>query len=155
VAIAVCEPLWLQQVKLSYEHDPSVPGLLQKIADKDTTVKDFSVNQGLIRVGGRIWVGQDPAIHHALLRSVHDSVVGGHSGVRATYHHLHRNFAWKGMKQSVVAYVDHCSICKQAKHERVRYPGLLQPLAVPPTMCRGENGTDYFRPTDRPKAYGT
>jgi hypothetical protein len=21
--------------------------------------------------------------------------------------------------------------------------------------CRGENGTDYFRPTDRPKAYGT
>jgi hypothetical protein len=35
------------------------------------------------------------------------------------------------MKQSVKDYVEQCTICKQAKHERVRYPGLLQPLPVP------------------------
>lgn len=31
----------------------------------------------------------------------------------------------------VLDYVAHCSICQQAKSERVRYPGLLQPLPVP------------------------
>jgi hypothetical protein len=28
-------------------------------------------------------------------------------------------------------------------------------FCAPARACRGENGTDYFRPTDRPKAYGT
>jgi hypothetical protein len=35
------------------------------------------------------------------------------------------------MRKSVEDYVAQCSVCKQAKSERVRYPGLLQPLAVP------------------------
>jgi hypothetical protein len=31
----------------------------------------------------------------------------------------------------------------------------ISPLEVKACAVRGENGTDYFRPTDRPKAYGT
>jgi transposase InsO family protein len=88
----------------------------------------------LIRIGSRIWLGSNSDIQQAILKSVHDSAIGGHSGVRATYQRLHKNFAWKGMKQAVVDYVDRCVICKQAKHERVKPPGLLQPLAVPPGM---------------------
>jgi hypothetical protein len=36
------------------------------------------------------------------------------------------------MKSAVQAYVHSCSVCQQAKPERVKYPGLLQPLSVPP-----------------------
>lgn len=36
------------------------------------------------------------------------------------------------MQKSVEEYVAKCNVCKQAKHEHVRYPGLLQPLKVPP-----------------------
>jgi hypothetical protein len=35
------------------------------------------------------------------------------------------------MKPSMQEFVDNCTICKQAKSEHVKYPGLLKPLEVP------------------------
>jgi len=35
------------------------------------------------------------------------------------------------MKSSVQAFVRACTVCQQAKPDRARYPGLLQPLPVP------------------------
>jgi hypothetical protein len=37
------------------------------------------------------------------------------------------------MKSAMKTFVQSCSICQQAKPERLRYPGLLQPLPVPET----------------------
>jgi hypothetical protein len=51
--------------------------------------------------------------------------------VPVTYSRLKLYFFWIGMKSDVKAFVQSCSICQQAKPERVRYPGLLQPLPVP------------------------
>ena len=49
----------------------------------------------------------------------------------ATYHRIKRLFAWSNQKRMVKAYVQACTICQQAKSERVLPPGLLQPLSVP------------------------
>jgi hypothetical protein len=35
------------------------------------------------------------------------------------------------MRASILQYVQQCSTCSQAKPDRLRYPGLLQPLPVP------------------------
>jgi hypothetical protein len=35
------------------------------------------------------------------------------------------------MKGMIHHFVTHCTVCQQAKHERVKYRGLLQPLLVP------------------------
>jgi len=40
-------------------------------------------------------------------------------------------FAWTGMKSAVRKFVQTCLICQQAKPDRARLPGLLQPLPVP------------------------
>lgn len=40
-------------------------------------------------------------------------------------------FAWKGMKSAVRDFVSTCITCQQAKPDRARLPGLLQPLPVP------------------------
>lgn len=40
-------------------------------------------------------------------------------------------FAWHGLKRTVQVFIEDCAVCKQAKAEQVRYPGLLQPLPVP------------------------
>jgi hypothetical protein len=38
------------------------------------------------------------------------------------------------MKDQVRQFIETCSICKQAKPERVRYPGLLEPLPILPHL---------------------
>lgn len=35
------------------------------------------------------------------------------------------------MKSAARDFVDSCTMCKQAKAEHVKYPGLLQPLPIP------------------------
>lgn len=57
--------------------------------------------------------------------------MGGHSGAPVTYSRIKRLFFWPGMKAAVWAFVQSCSVCLQAKPERIHYPGLLQPLPVP------------------------
>lgn len=57
---------------------------------------------------------------------MHDSGLGGHSGISATY-----NITWPKMKENITDYVSKCEVCQQAKLENSKLPGLLQPLLVP------------------------
>ena len=40
-------------------------------------------------------------------------------------------FYWSTMKSDVLSMVQQCVICRKAKPDRSRYPGLLHPLPVP------------------------
>jgi transposase InsO family protein len=65
--------------------------------------------------------------------ALHFSPVGGHSGFPVTYKRIKQHFAWIGMKKQIHTFVTSCSICQQEKPDRSKYPGLLQPLPVPPS----------------------
>jgi hypothetical protein len=51
--------------------------------------------------------------------------------VPVTYRRLKQVFAWKGMKSAVYEYVKSCLTCQQAKTDRTKLLGLLQPLPIP------------------------
>jgi hypothetical protein len=51
--------------------------------------------------------------------------------VPTTYQRLRQLFAWKGLKAQVQSFVQSCKVCQQAKADRSKNPGLLQPLPVP------------------------
>jgi len=86
---------------------------------------------GVLRYKNRIWLGHDKSLHQQVISAMHSSALGGHSGIRVTYNRLKHYFFWPGMKSAVREYVQTCSVCQQAKPDRARYPGLLQPLPVP------------------------
>ena len=78
-----------------------------------------------------VWIGADSRLQTTIVSSLHDSPMGGHSGFPVTYRRIKQLFAWSGMKAQIKSYVACCSVCQQAKADRSRYPGLLQPLPVP------------------------
>jgi len=94
-------------------------------------VPHFTLEGGLIKFKDRIWLGSNTALHHKVLQALHGSAVGGHSGIPVTYRRVKQLFAWPGLKNSVQVFVSSCQICQQAKSERVKYPGLLEPLPIP------------------------
>jgi hypothetical protein len=65
------------------------------------------------------------------LEAVHDSGIGGQSGITATYSRVKALFAWPNLKKTVQKFVQQCQTCQQAKVEHIRTPGPLQPLLVP------------------------
>lgn len=130
-AVSSCTPQWITDIAESYRTDEIASAMIAKLAIDGSAVPHFSWHNGILRYKNRIWVGQSPALQQRLLSVFHESAVGGHSGIPVTYARLKQLFAWKGMKHTVQEFVRHCVICQQAKADRARLPGLLQPLPVP------------------------
>jgi hypothetical protein len=130
-AVAAVQPAWLQEVFNSYATDPAAQKLLQKLALKNPDEAGFSLDKGLIRLHGHIWIGQNTALQTKLIAAFHSSPLGGHSGITPTYFKLRKHFAWKGMRADVENYVKQCEVCQHAKHSLQHPLGLLQPLPIP------------------------
>jgi transposase InsO family protein len=131
MAISVPLPVWFEDIKASYSDDAKCKTLLAKLALSPDAEPPFQLHQGLLRYKDRIWVGNDGALQHKIIDAFHSSPIGGHSGVPASYQRLKRLFAWSGLKSAVQLFVQSCPTCQQAKPDRAKYPGLLQPLPVP------------------------
>lgn len=130
--MSVSLPIWLEEVQQGYQSDAFSKKLLAQLAaSPNEKVGDYYLEDGILKLNGRIWVGQNQALQLKILLALHTSAIGGHSGYGVTYKRVRTLFVWSGMKTQVRKFVDECSICKQAKPERVRYPGLLEPLPVP------------------------
>ncbi|PVH33838.1 hypothetical protein PAHAL_8G076400 [Panicum hallii] len=127
-AVSEILPLWIQEVINSYVTDSEAQQLSQQLAITSPDNSGYYLNKGVIRQGSKIWVGHNSALRTKLIAAFHDSALGGHSGVQGTYQRVKRMFVWEGLKQDVDSFVKQCGVCQQAKHERSKPAGLLQPL---------------------------
>lgn len=130
-AVSTVQPAQIQDVLNSYATDPQPQQLLAKLAIASPDTASFSLEQGLIKHKGNIWIGQNSALQTKLIASFHSSPLGGHSGVAPTYYKLKKHFSWKGLKQDVESFIKQCATCQHAKHSLQHPMGLLQPLPTP------------------------
>jgi hypothetical protein len=130
-ALSYCRPAWAQEVINSYVPDSKAQELLTQLAIVSPDKKGHELHDGLIRYKGRLWIGNNSALQTKLISAMHSSAVGGHSGVRATYQRVRKQYYWSGIKNQVEEFVKQCILCQQAKHENTLPAGLLQPLPVP------------------------
>lgn len=130
-SVSTVQPAWVQEVLNTYATDPHAQQLLQQLAISSPNTAGYSLENGLIRYKGNVWIGNNSALQTKLITACHSSALGGHSGTQATYYRLKKHFAWKGMKQDVDSYIKQCSICQHAKHSLQHPGGLLQPLPIP------------------------
>lgn len=130
-ALSSCQPVWLMTIIDAYQQDPTALELLQQLAIHPISEDGFTLQKGLIRKNGKIWIPAVVALQNAIIHELHPSPVAGHSGIPVTLRRLKQLFYWKGMSSSVHSFVRHCTVCQQAKPDRAKYPGLLQPLPVP------------------------
>jgi hypothetical protein len=131
-ALSVAQPKWIKEITDSYAPDPQVRALLEQflITPPDAT-SPYTISAGILRYKGQIVVGNNTTLRQNLMAALHSSAVGGHSGMRATYHRVKKIFYWPGLKKDIEAWVAQCPICQRSKHENCHYPGLLDPLPVP------------------------
>jgi hypothetical protein len=130
-SVSEVQPMWIQEVLNSCTTDNEAQEWLAKLSIQSPDEMGYRLQWGLIRKGNLIWVGNNTALRTKIVAAMHDSVLGGHSGIHATYHRLKKLFIWKGMKVDVQSYIQQCIICQKAKCERLHPAGLLQPLPVP------------------------
>lgn len=97
----------------------------------DGSVGHFTLHQGVIKYKHKIWLASSPELQLQVYQALHASAVGGHSGFPVTYARVSQLFYWPNMKAMIKDWVQTCQTCNQAKPDRKKYPGLLQPLPIP------------------------
>jgi hypothetical protein len=105
--------------------------LLSQLALTSPDEHGYTLDKGLIKYKGKVWIAANSALQTKLISATHSSAIGGHSGTKATYQRIKKLFYWKGIKLDVENYIKQCQICQQAKHEHTHPAGLLQPLPIP------------------------
>ena len=115
--LSTTQPAWLISVLASYDKDPVIGEILQKLTLDSAAVPHYTLHQGLLRFKNRIMIGPDVALQKQLISALHDSPQGGHSGFPVTYKRISSLFKWPQMKAMVKDYVKSCMVCQQAKPE--------------------------------------
>jgi hypothetical protein len=119
----------LDQISETIQQDEHFGKIYQKVVEGEE--QEYSIRDGLLYLGDRICIPDNPEIKHHLLREVHDAPLAGHFGIRKTYARIAEHVYWPQMKGSVQHYVEGCHACKTGKKRTTKEGGLLQPLSVP------------------------
>uniref|UniRef100_A0A0A9AM49 Integrase zinc-binding domain-containing protein n=1 Tax=Arundo donax TaxID=35708 RepID=A0A0A9AM49_ARUDO len=85
MAISAASPAWVEQVEQSYQNDDHCKSLLEQLLIKSDAIPSYTVHAGVLRYKGRIYIGDDQTLRRSIMDSLHNSSIGGHSGMRATY----------------------------------------------------------------------
>ncbi|KAL5723866.1 hypothetical protein ACHQM5_007208 [Ranunculus cassubicifolius] len=130
-AITSLQPQWHSEVTNSYTQDSVVTSLISQILLTPDKFPLYSYSAGILRFQNRIYVGNDPTLRLKLLASLHESSIGGHSGIQGTYQRAKLYFYWPGLKSDIQTLIQACEICQRCKTNHSHPKGLLQPLPVP------------------------
>ncbi|KAJ1701330.1 hypothetical protein LUZ63_001109 [Rhynchospora breviuscula] len=152
IAVSEILPQWTQELIQSYEGDAWAEEIKNKaVSQAGESDPTYSIKNGILRYKGRLCVGNAGDWRNKIMQCLHDSSIGGHSGINVTYHKLKRYFYWPHLKQYVHDYMTSCHTCQIHKGEHISYPGLLQPLPIPNEAWQSL-GLDFI--TGLPKSKG-
>uniref|UniRef100_A0A0A9BCD2 Integrase catalytic domain-containing protein n=1 Tax=Arundo donax TaxID=35708 RepID=A0A0A9BCD2_ARUDO len=114
-----------------YSANAKAQSLLAELSLHSPNAAGFALKGGIIYFHDKVWLEGNCPLQLKVIHALHDIASGGYSGFPVTYRRISQLFTWIGMKTHIKEFVQSCEVCQQAKLERVRYPGLLQPLPVP------------------------
>lgn len=72
-ALSSATPQWLIQIADSYQNDASAQKLITQLSVHQSDEGPYTLQSGLIRYKGRVWVGADSSLQSAIISSLHDS----------------------------------------------------------------------------------
>lgn len=78
----------MQEVLNSYATNAHAQLLLTQLALHSPDSNAYTLEDGIIRHRGRMWIGHNTSVQTKLIVALHSSAIGGHSGANATYHRL-------------------------------------------------------------------
>ena len=110
---------WLLELQQWYASDADAKALLAKLSVQTDPVSPFSLRNGLVMFKQRIWLGSNKALQNRVLAALHNSPVGGHSGAPVTYQKIRQLFYWPAMRKDILRFVQACTVCAQAKPDRI------------------------------------
>ncbi|WOH05166.1 hypothetical protein DCAR_0624580 [Daucus carota subsp. sativus] len=76
-AVTHVQPRWIQQLKDSYEEDDDIKMTIGKVLLQDDSVSEYQYEQGILKKGNKLCVGNKGGVRQNLIDSLHQTALGG------------------------------------------------------------------------------
>nr|TKR65655.1 hypothetical protein D5086_0000319880 [Populus alba] len=87
-AITQVVPTWYDQVYSSYQGDAKLQDIIQGKLINAAQASNFTYNHGVMKYKGRMVIGAAGTLREELVKTIHDSYIGGHASIQNTYRRL-------------------------------------------------------------------
>jgi hypothetical protein len=129
--ISIIQPNWIIEARDEWKNDKKVWTLIQKLRQDSNATDTFRLKNDSLWYKDRLYMCKNSQLKQKVLLELQTSLIGGHSGFLKTYHRVKKDIFGDGLKTDVQRFVAECLVCQQNKVEKIKTPGLLQPLAIP------------------------
>lgn len=121
----------LDSIRKLWESDSTLSKIITELQQNANSHPQYTYINEELRRKGKLVIGNSDDIKLHILKWLHDSALGGHSGRDSTLSRIKSLFYWPRMHTAVQHYIRNCSVCQKNKYDLAAKPGLLQPLDIP------------------------
>lgn len=99
LAITAAIPTWVEEVVESYSGDKHCEKIINELILQATTQGEYSFGHGLLRHKDKLYIGESGPLRKRILDQMHNSALGGHSGIQNTYRRVKQHFFLARVKE--------------------------------------------------------
>lgn len=77
-AVSSTQPVWIQELLNTYATDSFAQKLLTQLAMQGSDDQGYTLEEGVIRYKGKLWVAENSALQTKIIAAFHSSPIGGH-----------------------------------------------------------------------------
>src|SRR6266436_3192033 len=108
--------------------------------------------EGVVLYQGRVYVLDNPQLHHNLVHAHHSTIVIGHPGCWKMLELVSQNYWWPGLSRYIAKFVAGCDACNRTKTFLTQKVGKLIPNKVP-DQCWQVISVDMIRELPDSRGY--
>ncbi|WVZ14456.1 hypothetical protein V8G54_012022 [Vigna mungo] len=111
------------------QHDPKL--VFQELLLNPKAHEGYELKKGRLFYHGTLVLPRTFSRIPSIIKELHESPIGGHSGYFRTFKRVAGVLYWEGMKRDIKEFVMQCAVCQCNKTETLAPAVLLQPLPIP------------------------
>ena len=119
-AISIIQPDWINEARDGWNNDEEVPTFIKMLEQDPSTSDTFTKKNDLLWYKDRLYLCKNSQLKQKILRELHTSPLGGHSGFLKTYHRVKKEFFWDGLKSDIQTFVAEFWFANKIKLKQLR-----------------------------------
>src|SRR5260370_21584476 len=125
------EAAFMEWIRQSDQYDDPVVKALKALDMGELRSDEWMRAEGVVLYRGRVYILDDPQLHHDLVHAHHTAAVAGHPGQWKMLELVSWNYWWPELSRYVAKFVAGCDVCNQPKTFPMQKVGKLIPNTVP------------------------
>src|SRR5260370_31496461 len=105
------EATFMEHIQQSDQYDNPVVKALKALDAGELCSNEWMCVEGVVLYQGRVYILDNPQLHHDLVHVHHSTIVVGHPGCWKTLELVSWNYWWQGLHRYVAKFITGCDTC--------------------------------------------